>query len=257
MAVPKTTLATAVFRLSRYSLICWLLLSGLGSTYAGAQSSSARRGAFVYTGNTPYSGTSNRLINGYVIDATAGTLSPVTGSPFTITGQVLTIAAHPSGKFAYVAGGDGTVAAFTVDSLGGMLTPVPGSPFPAAAESGMGWMAGAVLAIDPAGKFLYVLGNNSLCAFTIDPASGALSAVAGSPFSLNGRNAYAIAVDPSGQYLVAASESSAWVFAIDGSTGALAAMGSEIGGQVAADVNNYADGGFTLLHYPLQPGPGL
>ena len=38
---------------------------------------------------------------------------------------------------------------------------------------------------------------------------------------------------------------------------ALAAMGSEIGGQVAADVKNYADGGFTLLHYSLQPGPGL
>ena len=37
---------------------------------------------------------------------------------------------------------------------------------------------------------------------------------------------------------------------------ALAAMGSDIGAQVAADVSNYADGGFTLLHFALTPGPG-
>lgn len=36
---------------------------------------------------------------------------------------------------------------------------------------------------------------------------------------------------------------------------AMAAMGSEIGARVAADVTNYADGGFTLLHFGLTPGP--
>ena len=36
---------------------------------------------------------------------------------------------------------------------------------------------------------------------------------------------------------------------------ALASMGSDIGQQVAADVSNYADGGFTLLHFGLMPGP--
>lgn len=33
-----------------------------------------------------------------------------------------------------------------------------------------------------------------------------------------------------------------------------AAMGSPIGQQVAADVANYADGGFTLFHYAAQEG---
>ncbi len=36
---------------------------------------------------------------------------------------------------------------------------------------------------------------------------------------------------------------------------ALASMGSEIGAQVAGDVANYADGGFTRLHFSLTPGP--
>ena len=36
---------------------------------------------------------------------------------------------------------------------------------------------------------------------------------------------------------------------------ALAAMGSELGAQVAADVKNYTDGSFLLLHFPMSPGP--
>jgi uncharacterized protein (TIGR02118 family) len=36
---------------------------------------------------------------------------------------------------------------------------------------------------------------------------------------------------------------------------AVAAMSSEIGGKVAADVPNYADGGFTLLHFTQAAGP--
>jgi uncharacterized protein (TIGR02118 family) len=36
---------------------------------------------------------------------------------------------------------------------------------------------------------------------------------------------------------------------------AVAAMTSEIGGKVAADVPNYADGGFTLFHFAPAAGP--
>lgn len=182
------------------------------------------RGAFVYTGNNGLSGTSNQQIHGYVINATAGTLSAATGTPFAAGSQVLAIAAHPSGKFAYVATANGTVAAFTVDSYTGTLTPVPGSPFASGAAGG----SGTVLTIDPAGKYLYEAGGSQLYAFSIDSSSGALSAVAGSPYSTSG--AAAVAVDPSGQYLVASSGGGAWVYAITSGTGALTAVNSTVSG---------------------------
>ena len=164
---------------------------------------------------------SNALVNGYVINTTSGTLTKVAGSPFVTSGQVLAIVAHPSGKFAYVMSGGGSLSAFTVDSLGGTLTPVSGSPYAAGTQSG------SVPAIDPAGKFLYVAGGSSLYAFAIDASTGALSVVAGSPFSLN---ASAVAIDPSGKYLVAWSGSGSSAYALNGTTGALTAAGTVVAG---------------------------
>ena len=103
------------------SALFFLLLT-IGTTLTEAQGAITRWGAFVYTGNTPYGPPSNTLVNGYAINTTAGTLTKVAGSPFATGGQVLAIASHPSGRFAYVASGNGTVAAFTVDSLDGSLT---------------------------------------------------------------------------------------------------------------------------------------
>lgn len=196
---------------------------------AKAQGSGGRRGAFVYTGNNGLSGTSNQQIHGYVINATAGTLSAATGTPFAAGSQVLAIAAHPSGKFTYVAMANGTVAAFTVDSYTGTLTPVPGSPF----ASGVAGGSATVLAIDPAGKYLYEAGgsqsgSSQIYAFSIDSSSGALSAVEGSPYSTSG--VVSVAVDPSDQYLVASSGGGAWVYAIASGTGALTAVNSAVSG---------------------------
>ena len=193
-------------------------------TVAQAQGT-VSRGGFVYTGNTAAG--SNNLINGYVIDATTGTLTNASGTPFATSVQILAFAAHPSGKFVYVASGNGTLAAFTVDSFVGTLTPVSGSPYYTAQASVVS--AGTILAIDPAGKFLYLAGSNSLYAFTIDASSGALSVVLGSPFSSSG--ASAVAIDPSGKYLIALSGSGTLAsYAIDGGTGALTAAGSVVSG---------------------------
>jgi 6-phosphogluconolactonase (cycloisomerase 2 family) len=163
------------------------------------------------------------LVNGYAINTTAGTLTKVAGSPFATGGQVLAIASHPSGRFAYVASGNGTVAAFTVDSLDGSLTPVSGSPYTVGTSLG----SGTVLAIDPAGKFLYVAGGSSLYAFAIDSTAGGLSAAAGSPYSFS---AYSVTVDPSGKYLVAFGGSGSSSYSINGATGALTAAGSAVTG---------------------------
>jgi hypothetical protein len=127
------TLSRVSYRV-RIPLALYLLLLAIGTTLWNAQGVITRRGAFVYTGNTPWGSPSNALVNGYAINATAGTLSKVPGTPFATGGQVLAIASHPSGRFAYVASGNGTVAAFTVDSLDGSLTPVPGSPYTVARQ---------------------------------------------------------------------------------------------------------------------------
>lgn len=64
------------------------------TTRADSQGSGTRSGAFVYTGNNGYSG-STTPISGYVINPAAGTLSGATGTPFAVPGRPLAIAGHP------------------------------------------------------------------------------------------------------------------------------------------------------------------
>src|SRR6266702_4301554 len=81
--------------------------------------------------------------------------------------------------------------------------------------------------VDPSGKFAYVANYHSanISAFTIDAATGALTAVAGSPFAA-GTNPFSIAVDPSGKFAYVANQNSNNVsaFTIDATTGALTAV---------------------------------
>ena len=103
----------------------------------------------------------------------------------------------------------------------GVLSSVGGSPF----------SDGSVLresAIDPSGKFLYAISNNTtpntISVFTINSSSGALARVAGSPFQMpiNGL-AYSVVVHPSGKFLYVSfpqsEEVAAW--SINTSTGAI------------------------------------
>ena len=219
----------------------WLLIALCAAIAIGA--SAQNRGAFVYTGNNGLSGTTNQLINGYVINATSGVLSQAAGTPFAAGAQVLAIAGHPSGKFAYAATSNGTVAAFTVDSYTGTLTPIPGSPFVSTAGAG----GVTILAIDPAGKYLYEAQGNQLYAFSVDSGSGALSAVEGSPYSTT--DAVAVAVDPSDQYLVVSNGSGAWVYAITSGTGALTAVNSMTPGCGGASMTFEPSGHFLYGTY--------
>jgi 6-phosphogluconolactonase (cycloisomerase 2 family) len=92
-----------------------------------------------------------------------------------------------------------------------------GSPFAAAA---------ATVAVDPSGRFLYAAGFNvnNLSAFTINPLSGSLTPVLGSPFTAGvGMNPFGIVVDPSGQFLYVGNtfgSGTISAFSIDAVTGA-------------------------------------
>jgi 6-phosphogluconolactonase (cycloisomerase 2 family) len=127
----------------------------------------------------------------YAIDANTGALSPVAGSPFTAGSNPSTVTADASGKFAYVTNAfSDTLSAYSVSPGTGTLTQIAGSPFrslsiPFSCDGPGGCALPDHMAIDPSGKFAYVTNvlAKKISAYGIDPGTGALTEVAGSPFS--------------------------------------------------------------------------
>jgi 6-phosphogluconolactonase (cycloisomerase 2 family)/uncharacterized protein YjdB len=112
-----------------------------------------------------------------------GTLTPIFGSPFTNPGaQAASVTVDPSGKFLYTANLSGTVTAFAITQSGpniGALTLIGTvGPFPGAAVP-------FGITVVPSGSFAYVgnVAGNSVSGFSINPVTGALTPIAGSPFS--------------------------------------------------------------------------
>ena len=101
--------------------------------------------------------------------------------------------------------GSNTVSALSVGT-NGTLAPIAGSPFPTGGTGdGLGFFATNRAVVS--GKLLFA--SNAVSAdvsvFTIDPASGALTAVAGSPFKTGAASgATALAPTPDGKFLMAA-----------------------------------------------------
>jgi 6-phosphogluconolactonase (cycloisomerase 2 family) len=162
-------------------------------------------------------------ISVFTIDPATGALTRAAGSS-SGTGAPSgphSAAVHPLGKFIYVADGGNHVSAFTIDTATGALTVMAGSPFEVEYNT-------RSVAVDPSGKFAYVTmslypDSNGISAFTIDPSSGALTEVAGSPFAALD-DPMSITIDPSGKFAYVANNYSDNVsaFTIDAATGALA-----------------------------------
>jgi 6-phosphogluconolactonase (cycloisomerase 2 family) len=101
------------------------------------------------------------------------------------------------------------------------------------------------------GKYLFVAntfdngGNGSIAAFTINPASGALTAATGSPYTPTENRPYNLAVDPSGLYLYVTDSNSALI-----STDAIGA-----GGALTLDVSTATTGAATNFPYGLAIDP--
>jgi 6-phosphogluconolactonase (cycloisomerase 2 family) len=164
-----------------------------------------------------------------------GALTAVAGSPFDTNDTRPTAATiDASGHYLYVsnqASLQGTISAFSIDGSTGALTLIAGSPFPTAANG-----APSQLAIDPAGKHLYVplSGGTAVFGFSID-STGALSPIAGSPFAV-GSQPNCVTVDPAGKILYSAdfNGSDVSVLGLDASTGAL----TPVAGSPVAVANN-------------------
>ena len=142
------------------------------------------------------------------------------------------LAVDPNGKYLFYGSASfglpqPQIGALSVNSSTGTLSMVNGSPFPASQ------MPFAVL-VHPSGKFVYTedistapFALTSVSAFGVDSANGALSQVAGSPFTVGNASPVGFAIDPSGKFLYAATGLAAngvlgWQ--IDSTTGALSPL---------------------------------
>jgi 6-phosphogluconolactonase (cycloisomerase 2 family) len=183
-------------------------------------------------------------IFGYGIDPSTGVLVPMSGSPFPTlpNAEPSGVVAVPSGKFVYASLFSlNSVAAFTADSSTGALIAVPGSPFATEADPASLFYS---ITVDPSGKFVFGLSaaftGSTISVFTIDPTSGALTLVSGSPFTVeNGAISGGLAVDPSGKFLYIAGGNASEIMclSIDGTTGALTSTGSSFALGVQFPVN--------------------
>jgi 6-phosphogluconolactonase (cycloisomerase 2 family) len=153
----------------------------------------------------------NGRIYGFSIDATTGALTAVPGSPYSPSASQARIPlVDPSGSFLYVTHQDscgddcqGAVSAYKINA-DGSLTEITGSPY----STDYGTFG---IAIQPSGKFLYTMNGRNCCrsantisVFQVDPASGALTPINGSPFTAAG-TPFLAAIHPNGNFLYAIS----------------------------------------------------
>ena len=142
-----------------------------------------------------------------------------------------------AGRFVYAYGG-GQVFAYTIQAGTGQLSPVTGSPFGAGPPTP--WFdAVNRIAVDQSNKFLYVSTSAGIVGYNIDPNTGALSMISGSPFG-RAPQPFAIVVIPGNQFLYESTDFSTpngpanlYGYSIDQNTGVL----TEIAGSPFAGAN--------------------
>ena len=133
-------------------------------------------------------------------------------------------------NFVYVTNRTATtnsVSAFAVDA-GGVLTSVPGSPF-STGGAGANVLCAAVdrITVSPSRNLLFVAnsGDQTISVFSINATTGALTAVAGSPFASgltpDACAGISLAATPDGNFLMASSNGTIKTFNVAATTGVL------------------------------------
>jgi 6-phosphogluconolactonase (cycloisomerase 2 family) len=175
------------------------------------------QGKFAYVSNIR-----DATIGMYAINQTTGVLTPL--SPATAPSGALPqdFTLHPSGNFAYSANSnDDTVTVFSVRKTTGQLTPTATVKVP-----GYSVASPNSLTVDPAGKFLYVVGQY-VEIYSIDATTGGLS-ILPEKYIYAGTRAFKLSFDPTGQfaYVPDNSSSNVYEFAVNATTGTLTALNS-------------------------------
>jgi DNA-binding beta-propeller fold protein YncE len=183
-----------------------LLLALLAGCGASSNNIDPPGGGPPPTGDTEflYVGDNIGEIHAFGVDPNSGTLTPISGTPFSVTNLAaasdVRLAADPSGTALYATSagiGGPNVVAFTVNATTGALTAV-------AANQTLPIPAGKI-AVDPKGKNAYVIPDPSantaeVFGFSIDPTTHGLTALANQPTTLPGIP-HDVTVDPSGAFV--------------------------------------------------------
>lgn len=135
---------------------------------------------------------------GYAITGTTGSLTELSGSPFPDAGDCGGLTTDPTNRFLYVSNASwpiANVSIYSINAGNGALKHVKDTPV----SEGFGRRYG--LHVDPSGRFLYFTGSNIISqffvfGFSIDPHSGDLTALPGSPFPISAQWAFDFALTP-------------------------------------------------------------
>jgi len=189
-------------------------------------------------------------VSAYRINSSTGALTPV-GSPVPAGDFVQSVIVNPAGTFAYAlnAGNDamgsargyapsGSISIFSINPSTGELTPASGGSLVTPNE----FLTS--MTINRTGAFAYVVGNyctpftvnqgtfesytycqgtgSGVSVYTINPTTGALTPVAGSPFT-TGASPSSITINPAGTFAYVANQADGTVsaYTINQGTGAL------------------------------------
>ena len=147
-------------------------------------------GRFVHVANA-----STNLVSTYAIDAASGAPTQIPASPVPAGPGPLSIATDPQGHRVFVGNFPSGVSVFSEDPATGALTLVPGSPFPSGFQPNS-------LQVTSTGRQVYVadpqgfngpppMGMGGVWGHLIEPSTGSLTVVPGSPFSA-GRSPWAL-----------------------------------------------------------------
>lgn len=212
-------------------------------------------GKFVYVTQSGASDEYN--IYAFSVNPSGGTLSALSGSPFSAAGGVLkggpdSIVFHPDGKYFYIGyvlsksqvGVGHVVGAFSINTATGLPSHIEDYELSSDVNQNV-----RDIAMDPSGKYLFVLNRNvmdsdgtgsSIAVLAIDSLTGQLSSVPGSPFALRSTGdvsgqGITLVVDPSGAFIYVAINTMSpdyngylRRFSIDGATGALSRAGADV-----------------------------
>ncbi len=212
--------------------------------------------AYVPTGNAPSDPPYN--LTGFAVDANTGAMSQVPGDPVNLSGAVydLAVASEANASFVYALFLDltqnmYTLAGYSVDPATGVLTALQTFSYPYASGT-------SAIAVDPSGKFLYVVQSPCTQIYTIDPATGNLTqssctTVPGRSlvFPPSGQLAYSIG----GDYM----QSTMYIYSVDQSTGELTLINSF---QSGPGIPSFAGTPYTdplgrALYSLVTPIPGI
>ena len=235
-------------------------VSGFTGTATLTVQAAAARFAYVANqeGNGSGTGLGGGSISGYTVDVAGGTLTPLTGSPFTVgvnTPQQVLL--HPSGDLLYyVDASSGILTAF-VDSVAGGVTSSNRAP----SIAGTGGVNVGV--IDPLGRFIYVIEDSGIInGFSIaqtqtQSTNGVLTAIVPvTNYTLGGLNIPTwVMTDRAGKYLYVVNNGNSTIseYSIT-QTGANAGALSPIGTIATGDGTNSPQYGTTDVNGHLFVG---